>query len=67
MNLPLTLSFEHINVVKFYKSSHFLSMPCYYFLCNETIEYDMTNEEQSRFFEKIARILIIVKILYPLI
>ena len=34
------------------------------FFFNETIEYDITNEELARFTEKIIRILIIDKILY---
>ena len=34
---------------------------------NETIEYDITNEEPARFFKKIIRSRIIDKILIPLI
>ena len=34
---------------------------------NETIEYDITNEEPARLFEKIIRIWILDKIRYPLI
>ena len=50
---------------KIYKQGAFIET--YYHFFNESIMYDITNEEPARFFEKIVRIRIIDKILYPLI
>ena len=52
--------------VKVYKRGASIEA-CYDIFFNETIEYDITNEESARFFEKIIRIRIINKILYPFI
>ena len=48
-----------------YKRVHLLKYAIFFF--NEKIEYDITNDESVRFLEKIIRIQILDKILYPLI
>ena len=52
--------------IKLYKRPYLLKHAIIFFF-SDIIKYDIMNEEPARFFEKIIRIQIIVKILYPFI
>ena len=53
-------------MVKLYQRIAFIEA-CYDIFFNEIIEYDISNDDTARFFEKKNQILIIDKIRYPLI